>query len=90
MNHHELVTEISESTGVSKKITDLVLKNLGDVIAAELVVQGSIHLHGIGTVSVVETKARSGRNPGTGEVIEIPAGRRVKLKAAKVLKDHLI
>lgn len=87
MNHHQLVSAISTATGVKKTDTDKVLKQLGDNIAAELVSQGSINLQGIGTISVADTPARPGRNPQTGEAITIAAGKRIKLKAAKALKE---
>ena len=90
MNHHDLVNQISAATGVSKTHTDQVLRQLPDSIAAELVSQGQINLLGIGTFSVIDTAARPGRNPATGESIQIPAGKRIKLKAAKVLKDSVI
>lgn len=86
MNHQALLSVISAATGVKKTDTDKVLKQLGDTIAAELLTQGHIALHGIGTLHVIETHARKGRNPQTGAEIDIPAGKRIKLKAAKVLK----
>lgn len=89
MNHHDLVSQIAGATGVSKTHTDKVLKQLGDTIANQLAAAGQIHLHGIGTLNVVETAARKGRNPATGDEIDIPAGKRIKLKAAKVLKTRL-
>ncbi|NOV29191.1 HU family DNA-binding protein [Methylomonas sp. ZR1] len=87
MNHRDLVRTISDNTGIHKTDADMALRGLADVIAAELHIHGSITLHEIGTISVVETAARKGRNPQTGAEIDIPAGKRIKLKAAKALKD---
>lgn len=86
MNHQELLSVISSATGVKKTDADKVIKQLADTIAAELMMQGHINLHGIGTLHVIDTKARKGRNPQTGAEIDIPAGKRIKLKAAKALK----
>ena len=48
-----------------------------------------INISGFGTFAVSERKARTGRNPKTGESIEIPASKSAKLKAGKSLKDEL-
>jgi len=90
MNHQQQIDLIATTTGVAKAHVDKVLKAQADIIAAELVSQGSIHLHGIGSISILDTAARKGRNPQTGEEIDIPAGKRIKLKAAKVLKDAVM
>jgi DNA-binding protein HU-beta len=87
MNHKDLVNHLADGAAVTKVGADVILKKLAEVIAAELVSQGQITLHGIGTISVADTAARKGRNPATGEEIDIPAGKRIKLKAAKALKD---
>lgn len=90
MNHTQLTTHIAQHTQLSKVQVEEVLSLQADIIAAELVSQGSIHLHGIGSISVLDTAARKGRNPQTGAEIDIPAGKRIKLKAAKALKDAVI
>ncbi len=87
MTHKELIKHLAEQENTTQAAVDSLLKKLADTVAAELHTQGEIALHGIGTLSVVETAARPGRNPQTGEAIEIPAGKRIKLKACKALKD---
>lgn len=52
-----------------------------------LPISGKITLHDIGTLAILDTAVRKGRNPQTGDEIDIPAGKRIKLKAAKALKD---
>lgn len=47
---------------------------------------GRFAVHGLGTFTVVDTEARIGRNPQTGEPIDIPAGKRIKFKASVALK----
>lgn len=90
MNHQQQIDLISTTSGVAKAHVERVLKAQAAMISAELVSQGSIHLHNIGSINVVDTAARTGRNPQTGEAIAIPAGKRIKLKAAKVLKDAIM
>ncbi len=48
-----------------------------------------INISGFGTFAVSERKARTGRNPKTGEAIDIPASKSAKFKAGKSLKDEL-
>jgi DNA-binding protein HU-beta len=48
-----------------------------------------VNISGFGTFAVSERKARTGRNPKTGESIEIPASKSAKFKAGKTLKDSL-
>lgn len=87
MTTQDIINTIVGNTGITKKQAQDILHGLADIVAAELAAEGSITLHGIGTISIVETAARKGRNPQTGEEIQIPAGKRIKLKAAKALKD---
>jgi DNA-binding protein HU-beta len=88
MNHKELIDRLSQTAeGESKATIDRVVRRLVYVIAAELKNTGKFTLHGIGTLSVVETDARDGRNPQTGETIRIPARKRVKLSTCKALKE---
>lgn len=87
MNQKELIAEISQQTGVTKSAAEKLLKCLGPIIASQLKAVGSITLPDIGTFRAVETAERQGRNPKTGEEITIAAGKRIKLKVAKALKD---
>ncbi|OQW74838.1 MAG: hypothetical protein BVN35_09495 [Proteobacteria bacterium ST_bin11] len=87
MNHSQLVTYISNHSALKKAEVERVLSLHASAITDEVKANGKITLHDIGTITVVETPARPSRNPQTGEAIEIPAGKRIKLKAAKALKD---
>jgi len=58
-----------------------------DTIAEALRQGDGVELKGFGSFSVVETKARTGRNPRTGKPIKIAAGRRVRFKPSKSLLD---
>lgn len=60
-----------------------------DVAAAELIGGGEISLPGLGKLKVKRTSARTGRNPRTGETIEIPASRKVVFTPGKEFKEAL-
>jgi DNA-binding protein HU-beta len=89
MNQSELIIKTAQVSGVSKKDVEAVLKVAGDVIADALVESGEAVLPGLGKLVIGQRAARTGRNPKTGEPVEIPAGKTVKFKAAKALKDNL-
>lgn len=87
MNQSELILKVASISGESKKSVEAVLKTAGDVIAAELKEGGEAVLPGLGKLSVKDKPARKGRNPATGEEIDIPARRAPHFGAAKALKD---
>lgn len=87
MNKAELIAAVSEKAELSKKDAEKAVKALTDVISEELVKGEKIQLVGFGTFEVSERAAREGRNPKTGEVMNIPASKTPKFKAGKALKD---
>jgi len=89
MNQSELILKTAQVSGVSKKDVEAVLKTAGDVVGAALVEDGEAILPGLGKLVTGQRAARTGRNPKTGEPVEIPASKTVKFKAAKALKDNL-
>lgn len=88
MNQQELIDAIHAQNDRLKK-TDImsVLKLQGDVAAVALSGGHEVTLHGLGKLKPVAKPARTGRNPKTGEEIEILARTAVKFTAAKALKD---
>lgn len=87
MNKTELVASIAEKSAITKKDAE---KVLGAVLASieEALANGDkVQLVGFGTFEVRERSARSGRNPKTGEVINIDAAKVPAFKAGKALKD---
>ena len=82
-----MVDRLAEVTGMSKKDAQKALDGMIEIITGELKSGGNVTLTGFGSFSVAERKARTGRNPQTGEQIDIPAARVPKFKAGKVLKD---
>lgn len=89
MTKNELITLISEKAGLSKADTEKVYKALSEVIVEEIAKGNEVTLVGVGTFTQVEKSARPGRNPQTGEAIEIAARKAPKFKASKAFKDSL-
>lgn len=87
MNKTELVTAIADNAGLSKKDSEKALKAFIDVVTDELKKGEKIQLVGFGTFEVIERAAREGRNPLTGEKMQIKASKAPKFKAGKALKD---
>lgn len=87
MNQAELITAVSEHTSLSKVDVEAVLKATASIVQENLPVSGEITLPGIGKLKTKQTAARTGRNPRTGDEIQIPAKTKPVFVAAKVLKD---
>ena len=89
MNKTELVAAAAEQTGMTKKDTEKALNAAFDVIAAALSKGEKVQVSGFGIFEVKEREARMGRNPRTGEAMEIAASRTPTFKASKTLKDAM-
>ena len=89
MNKTELVAAMAEQTNLSKKDAEAALKAFIDVVSEELKKGEKVQLVGFGTFEVSERAAREGRNPQTGETMEIKASRTPKFKAGKALRDMM-
>lgn len=88
MKKAELIDKIATSAKISKAQANSALNALTSSIASSLKKEGvRITLTGFGTFSTVKRKARTGRNPKTGETIKIPASRTPKFTPGKTLKD---
>ena len=87
MNQAELIAKVASLSGASRKAVQDVLKSAADVIAAELKEGGEVVLPGLGRIAVEVRAARSGRNPRTGEALQIPAKRVPKFHPTQALKD---
>lgn len=85
----QIATQLAERFNLTKtRGEELVDAVLGE-IAHELDTGGECRLGGFGTFSAEQRPARKGRNPRTGEEIEIAASRAVRFRAAKPLRDRL-
>ena len=87
MNKTELVAAMAKDTYLSKKDVEAVLKSFIDVVTDELQKGEKIQLVGFGTFEVRAREARTGRNPRTGETMEIAASKVPAFKASSALKN---
>lgn len=87
MNKSELIDAIAEAADLSKASAGRALDAVVDTITGALKADDSVSLVGFGTFSVKERAARTGRNPQTGQPIEIAAAKIPSFKAGKALKD---
>jgi len=87
LNKNDLIAKVAEVGSVSKadagKIVDTVFTSIQEALAGG----EEVRLVGFGTFAVAERAASKGRNPRTGDVIDIPASKQPKFKAGKGLKD---
>ena len=89
MNKNDLVAHVADTAGLSKGDATKAVDAVFDGIAATLQRGDEVRLVGFGTFSVADRAASEGRNPRTGEKIDIPASRQPKFKAGKGLKEAL-
>lgn len=82
----ELRNAIVERSGLPAGMVDGVLAALASVVVEQVSMGTKIQLPGIATIDVVQRSARTGRNPQTGETMEIPARRAVKMTPSAPLK----
>jgi DNA-binding protein HU-beta len=87
MNKAELITAMSDKTGITKTDCEKQLNAFIETVSEELKKGGKIQLVGFGTFEVSERAARTGRNPQTGKEMTIAACKAPKFKAGKALKD---
>ncbi|MBC9956578.1 HU family DNA-binding protein [Yimella sp. cx-51] len=86
MNKTDLASTIAQRTGVSAKDANAVIGGLNDVILEAVGRGEKIQLPGLLTIEVVDRAARTGRNPQTGEEIQIAATKAAKVTAGSKLK----
>jgi DNA-binding protein HU-beta len=82
-----LAANLSESHEMSKKQTEAVLGDLVGLVTKHLKKGDRIRIGGLGILQVRKRAARMGRNPATGEPIQIKASKKVAFRAAKELKE---
>ena len=87
MNKNDLIAAVATSAGMSKADATPAVEIVFDTVTNELRAGGEVRLVGFGTFSVSTRKASTGRNPRTGEPIQIPETKQPKFKAGKGLKD---
>ncbi len=89
MTKAELVAVMAQDADISKAASAKVLDSYIETVTKELKKNGKLGLVGFGTFSVVKRKARTGRNPQTGEEIKIKAKKVVRFKPGKGLSDKV-
>ena len=89
MNKTELIAAAAERSGLTKKDAEKALNAAIDAITAALVAGDKVQVSGFGIFEVKVREARMGRNPHTGEAMEIAASRVPAFKASKTMKDAL-
>ena len=87
MNKNELVASVSEASGLSKVDAGKAVDGVFESITGALKSGGDVRIVGFGTFSVADRAATTGRNPRTGESIQISASQKVKFLPAKSLKE---
>lgn len=87
MNKSELIEKMAQSADMTKADAERALNSLVSTITEELANGGDVSLVGFGTFKVNDRAARTGRNPQTGETIQIAAAKVPAFKAGKAIKD---
>ena len=89
MKKSELVAQLADSNDLTKRQAEKVIDDFLDLIKDELAKGEKVVLSGFGTFEVRTRVARSGRNPRTGEEINVPAQKTPAFKVGKLLKDAI-
>jgi len=87
MNKNDLVDAVAQATDASKADSAKAVDSVLEAITGALKSGDGVQLIGFGNFSVADRAARQGRNPRTGETIQIAASKQPKFKAGKALKD---
>ena len=89
MNKTELIAVVAEKSGITKKDAERVVSATFETITAQMKKGEKVQISGFGIFEVKEREARVGRNPLTGEAIQIAASRTPAFKPGKALKDSV-
>ena len=87
MNKTELIAAIAEKAGLTKKDAERAVNATIDAITESLAKGDKVQVAGLGSFEVKNREARTGRNPQTGETIQIAASKLPAFKAAQALKN---
>jgi DNA-binding protein HU-beta len=86
----QIISFFAKKFDFSKKVAASVIDEMAALAVAETKKAGSFTLPGVGKLVMVKRKARIGRNPATGETINIPAKTVVKMRVAKASKEAIV
>ena len=87
MNKADLVAKVAEKSGVTKKDAEKAVAGIFAAVQEALVADDKVQVLGFGTFEVKERAARTGRNPQTGEELQIAASKNPSFKPGKALKE---
>ena len=90
MTKSQTVSYIAKKFEISKRMASGIIDEVAALAVSETKKTGSFTLPGIGKLVLVKRKARMGRNPATGEAINIPAKTVVRMRVAKVAKEAIV
>lgn len=90
MSKTQLATELAEATGTNKKTATQFLESLSSIAYREAKKNGEFTVPGLGKLVKSHRAARTGRNPQTGEPIQIKARTALKFRVAKAAKDSVL
>jgi integration host factor subunit alpha len=89
MTKQEIVTTVYEKLGFSKRESSDLVEQFFKIVKQSLALGENVKISGLGNFVVKEKQARKGRNPQTGEVIEIAPRKVLNFKLSQVLKDEI-
>lgn len=89
MNKDQIIEKVAEEVGISKSQATKAVKSMFEGIITSLKQGDKVSVSGFGTFDISSRKARTGRNPQTGEEIQIAASKVPKFKAGKAFKEAL-
>ena len=90
MNRRELVTAVAAHSGADPKTVDGVLRGFTDVVLATVAKGDPVVITGFAKFAKIQTKARMGRNPATGQAIRIKASKKARITPLKGFKDAVL
>src|SRR5215469_15404217 len=89
MNQSELIEKVAQATQLNQAAAGRAVKAVVNAILDALVAGDAVRVSGLGSFNVAARPAREGRNPQTGEAIQIAASKSVRFHAGKAVKDAL-
>lgn len=87
MHRTDLIDTVSRSTGITKTITEQVIRNFEKAVINTLEKGDTVNLIGFGKFSTIDRTARRCRNPQSGKIMDVPARKSVRFKAGKCLSE---
>ncbi|MDT7542956.1 MAG: DNA-binding protein HU-beta [Acidobacteriota bacterium] len=90
MTQSEVFNHFAEKTGLKRTQVKEIFEELANLAGSEVKNNGEFALPGFGKMVLSQRKAREGRNPQTGETIQIPAKTTLKFRLGKAMKDNVV